>query len=250
MADLSTIYRQIRRSPSLSNVVHALPTRMRFYDGRTRTVPLGLWRLARIWATFAATRRESETSYDAYEGGDFLDIGAFEGWYSVLLAPRAADGDTFVSIEPDERAFPQLQSTLAMLAGVFPHVRFVPIPKAAGDGRPVAVSFPRGTEGHPRFSAVENGGDGVATVAVDRLVEQLGLSPRFVKIDVEGAEYFALRGLQEVLAEHHPRVVLEVHPEWQPEGVSVPEITALLERHGYRGRDTEVAHEHVRQLWT
>jgi FkbM family methyltransferase len=247
MADLSTIYRQIRRSPSLSNVVHALPTRMRFYDGRTRTVPLGLWRLARIWATFAATRRESETSYDAYEGGDFLDIGAFEGWYSVLLAPRAADGDTFVSIEPDERAFPQLQSTLAMLAGVFP---FVPIPKAAGDGRPVAVSFPRGTEGHPRFSAVENGGDGVATVAVDRLVEQLGLSPRFVKIDVEGAEYFALRGLQEVLAEHHPRVVLEVHPEWQPEGVSVPEITALLERHGYRGRDTEVAHEHVRQLWT
>ena len=127
-----------------------------------------------------------------------IDVSAFEGWYSVLLAPKLG-GSTMVSCEPDPSAYAELQTTLALLGRVFSEPTFIPLPVPVGDGSPVSVSQPEGA--HPRFGGTMDGG---RPPHVDGLVDTLGLEPGMIKIDVEGAEPFVLRGMQRDAARPPP----------------------------------------------
>jgi FkbM family methyltransferase len=53
----------------------------------------------------------------------------------------------------------------------------------------------------------------VATVTVDAIVQQLGVSPDVIKIDVEGAEASVLAGAQVTLRETKPKIFLSTHSE-------------------------------------
>ncbi|MEA2332380.1 MAG: hypothetical protein QOH58_2518 [Thermoleophilaceae bacterium] len=243
----SAVFQQVRGRPTAGALLDALPMRVRLPDGRARVLPFRLWRLARIWGSFAALRAESETALAAYPGGDVIDVGAFEGWYSVLLAAKSRPGDTLLSVEPDPAAFPELQATLAAAARAFPGRTFQPLQSPAGNGQPVTVSHPPG--GHPQFAAAA-GGEGTPTTAIDALVDAFGLRPTLVKIDVEGAELFVLQGMQRTLHEHRPAVLLELHHTWQPAGVSPADVEELLRRNRYSSRELERTDVNIRQLWT
>ena len=54
--------------------------------------------------------------------------------------------------------------------------------------------------------------DQVLTVTLDDFVDQSGLVPSFIKIDIEGAELDALRGAHKLLSQHKPTLVLEQGP--------------------------------------
>ena len=246
MKALSQAYERIHAHPTLGPALDALPAPVRLHDGRQVLGWFGLWRMARMWRNMPVLREEAAIAYDAYEGGDVIDVGAFEGWYSILLAPKARPGDRFLSVEANPKAFPELLRTLARLARLFPEQAFVPIAAPAGDGRPVVMTEPPG--GHPRF-AVAPDGDGPPTASVDELVATLGLKPAFVKVDVEGAEPFVLEGLQRTLAEHGPTVVLELHQQWLPEGMSPADVEDLIARHGYDKRVLDANEINQHQLW-
>jgi hypothetical protein len=109
------------------------------------------------------------------------------------------------------------------------------------------VTFPEGS-GHPRFSSADDA-DAAATGTVDAFVEQMGLRPTFVKVDVEGAEYFVLRGMRATLRTWRPRLMLEVHPAWQPEGVAVAVAEALLIGAGYERTGEQADALATRQWW-
>jgi hypothetical protein len=85
---LATAYQRVRAHPTLAALLDGLPMRVGLLDGRTRMLPFRLWRLARLWNPLPALRTESEEAFSAYRGGDVVDVGAYEGWYSLLLAPR------------------------------------------------------------------------------------------------------------------------------------------------------------------
>lgn len=51
----------------------------------------------------------------------------------------------------------------------------------------------------------------VPTITVDALVEQLGITPDVIKIDVEGAEYSVLLGSQTTLRNSKPKIFLSTH---------------------------------------
>lgn len=57
------------------------------------------------------------------------------------------------------------------------------------------------------------GGKGVPTLALDDFIAATGLSPSFVKMDIEGAEFDALRGCPKLLAEGRPILALEQAPD-------------------------------------
>jgi FkbM family methyltransferase len=244
---LSSVYQQVRARPALAALLDGLPMRVGLLDGRTRALPFRLWRLARLWGSLPELRAESEEAFAAYRGGDVIDVGAYEGWYSVLLAPKAGSGDTLLSIEPDPAAFPELQATLAAAARAFPGPTFHPLHVPAGNGQPVVVTHPPG--GHPRFAEAPDG-TGTPTTTVDQLVGTFGLAPAFVKIDVEGAERFVLEGMQQTLATHRPVVLLELHQHWQPPGSSAADVEELLRRNRYGSRVLEQTDVNIRQLWT
>ncbi len=227
--------------------------RTTLFDGRTRRGSVRLWRLVRSWQGVLGGPEESRSAFAAYRGGDVLDVGAYEGWYSVLLAPKARPGDRFVSFEPDERIYPELLATQAALARLFPALRLWAIPEPVGDGTPMELQWPEeDVEGHPRFAGGADGDPGGApsSLTVDRFVTETGMRPAYVKVDVEGAEWYVLLGMQETLASHRPVVMLELHPGYLPEGVVPADVEALIRRHGYDVAVAQQGDVSVRQIWT
>jgi hypothetical protein len=71
----------------------------------------------------------------------------------------------------------------------------------------------------------------VPTVTVDEFAVKSGLTPHFIKIDVEGAELLVLRGAREIIAAAKPTICLSIHsPELR--------LSCLdyLRQHGYSFR--------------
>jgi FkbM family methyltransferase len=202
--------------------------------------------LTRLWTHLPSCVAESRQALDHYSGGDILDIGAFHGWYSVLLAPIARAGDRLVSFEPDPDAISQLRATLDDLDRHFPAVNLSLVTKPVGDGQPVAASWPM--YGHVRFATAHEGATQQG-LAVDDVVADRRLEPRLVKIDVEGAELFVLRGMRETLSAHRPAVILELHPSWQPDGVGAADVETLIRDSGYEGSTWEETPLCRRQVW-
>lgn len=230
-------------------VVEALPKSVRMSDGISRRSTVRLWRLVRSWEGVPGGPDEAAGAYAAYSGGDMIDVGAYEGFYSVLLAPKARPGDSFVSFDPDERMFPELLAILADLGRAFPDLGLWAIPKPVGDGTPTELQWPEeGVEGHPRFAGGAEG-DAPPSMTIDRFVEATGIEPRFVKIDVEGAEWFVLQGMSETLDTWSPVVMLELHPPYLPEGVSPDQVEALLAGRGYTKEVAQRGEVSERQVW-
>ena len=225
-----------------------LPRRVRFWDGVVRPSTEGVAQLFRLWRRGASTAAEAEAAYRAYAGGDVVDIGAFHGWYAALLSPKAHPGDVFVLVEPDTSAVPTLLRTTGALAQTFPDLRYCVVTKAAGDGSCVRPTYPYGEDGHPRFESVE-GTEVERSVTIDRLVDGLGVRPTFMKVDVEGAEFFVMRGASDTLATAAPVVMLETHPLWQPGGVDAAEVADPLRERAYVAEDLDESGEALRQLW-
>jgi FkbM family methyltransferase len=70
----------------------------------------------------------------------------------------------------------------------------------------------------------------VRTLALDDFVEETGLVPDIVKMDIEGAEFDALGGFMRTIAQHAPLLILEQRPDDD-------RCFRLLREHGYAALD-------------
>jgi hypothetical protein len=63
-------------------------------------------------------------------------------------------------------------------------------------------------------SSIRSGGAAsvlVSTITLDEACRKHGIKPKFIKIDVEGAEALVMEGTRWILAEYRPTVLLEYH---------------------------------------
>jgi FkbM family methyltransferase len=67
----------------------------------------------------------------------------------------------------------------------------------------------------------------VETVTLDSFCAELSIVPDFVKIDIEGAELLALNGMQSVLRDHAPMMMIEITEHWE-------RVSTMLEGLGYQ----------------
>ena len=229
---------------------NGVPVKTRFWDGTVRRAPRCIHKLFRKWRRYGDRIEESGRVFGAYRGGDVIDVGAFRGWYAALLAPRARAGDTLLCMEPDPRAYVELLRNIAALSSLFPRVRFCALPLSAGDGSAVKRTVPtRDDRAHPRYEPARGGGT-ERSLTLDELSERWGLRPAFLKIDVEGAEIHVLRGARRLLREGDLKVMVELHPRFQPEDVTVDDVMGEMTGAGFAPTPIRTEDGLIRHIWS
>jgi FkbM family methyltransferase len=178
-------------------------------------------------------------------GGRALDVGAHIGYYTLLAGRAVGSSGRVYAFECDPANYRFLRHNVA-LNGMKDRVRAVP--KAAAESAGVRPFFAQ--TANSLQSSLWNDGTGARRIAVETVAvdEVVGGEPiDVVKIDVEGAEVHALRGMRKTI-ERAERLALFV--ECNPgalaaAGVSVAE---LLDELASLGLDVEVIREKERRL--
>lgn len=171
-------------------------------------------------------------------GGVFVDLGANEGYFSVIAARLVEPGGRVVAVEPQRRLRPVVERNCELNA-----VRNVELwPCAISDRQERAVlhlspGTNPGSTGLFRATRYRVATDVVDAMTLGDLFAAAGLDRvDLLKVDIEGGEYEAILGAPEVFRDRRVRVlVLELHPAiLGRRGRDPGDIVRLLEASGYR----------------
>ena len=133
-------------------------------------------------------------------GDTFLDIGANIGYFSLLAASIVGEMGKVICFEPNVQNLRLLHASL--LENGFQHVQVFPL--AASDSRHLLKLQSFGSNGFLAVAPSEPSNyQFVQSVAVDDLVSAEGRI-RVIKMDIEGYESFALRGMRQLIARDRP----------------------------------------------
>ncbi len=172
---------------------------------------------------------------DLKEGDIAFDVGANLGWYSNLLATQF-EGIEIHSFEPDPQNYELLQHNLKVnqadgvitnQLGIGEHTetKQLHLYKKSNIGR------------HSMLEINEGPTIDVETVSFDDYMDAKGLDysrVSFLKIDIEGFEYFAFLGGKKFL-EHVPIIMAEFSPGYMREGGVEPAgLLDLLRSYDFR----------------
>ncbi len=183
-------------------------------------------------------------------GDQVLDIGANFAYYTTRLSALVGGAGKIIAFEP----IPFTHDVCAALLRKFGATNVVLFQKGVG-ARDEQVKFSVPLQDFGAMSAGQahilgrnNDLDGKEdyysftratefTCHVVALDDFLTLDPRplsFVKIDIEGAEYYALLGMRRLLEAHRPVVLIEIQPFFL-KGFEIPEeaLVAVIDQLGY-----------------
>lgn len=170
----------------------------------------GMWereRLASMWLNLANTDR-------------LLDVGAESGDMSALFASWLSDGGVFL-VEPNPRAWPGIRTIWEANALPDPLGWYVGF--AAAEERSVPADFEasRKVGSWPAcacgpidpacgFAHLAEQADSISATTIDALAARMGKVDA-ITMDVEGAEFEALKGARDTLETERPLVWVSVH---------------------------------------
>lgn len=181
-------------------------------------------------------------------GGDFLDLGANVGFYSVMMAqhPRIRN---VLSVEPVQATIRRLQRNLT-LNGL--NERVIVFCGALLDSPgEITIRFPIGNEEFASSGKMTHGSlmampelefasEIVNATTLDMLVKSHQLKPSVIKIDTEGTEHLVLRGGINTIQSHRPFVIAEINDkQLRDNGSSGREILDAILDCGYSSFDAD-----------
>lgn len=149
---------------------------------------------------------ETEVLRRQVRPGDVVyDVGANVGYFTLLASKLVGPSGQVIAFEPNPATLVRLRHHLELNGAT--NVTVVPVGLADRDGQAEFHSVAGGNSG---ASALRPLDDSLVTrielARLDRLVDELDLRlPDLVKLDVEGAELLALRGMESTLR-RAPRV--------------------------------------------
>jgi FkbM family methyltransferase len=195
---------------------------------------------SRLMAEKCYEKELSSTLARILKPGDvFVDLGANEGYFSLLASELVGESGRVYSIEPQARLWPVIIRNF-MLNGRT-NYRLVPYAVGEAEGFIDLILNPSLNTGSStvvkslRRSGFEVQKAGILPLA--RVFERFEIERvAALKIDIEGFELNALRSLGSGLEEGQvDNILLETHPRQLEElGQSVAEVHSLLEKCRYR----------------
>ena len=166
------------------------------------------------------------------------EIGAFQGLLTLFFSSRARE---VIAYEPNPPSFDRVLQNLRLNGRANVRVRNLAVGERAGSIRLMSDPLmPGGTSGDPKVSQ-QIGASAVATsidvpvVTIDEDIAAAGLpAPHLVKIDIEGMELPALRGMSRTLRRYRPDLYLEMHgATMEHKDANVRAIVTFLDTLGY-----------------
>ncbi len=140
-------------------------------------------------------------------GATVLDIGANIGHHSLFMSRLVGDTGKVIAFEPMAAMREQFEKSIALNGTT--NITIEPL--ALGEKESVEKIYIN--QNIVASSSIVNTskGDTEETIRVVTL-DSLSLVPSFMKIDVEGYEYFALQGAEKTITKYHPTILLEYSP--------------------------------------
>jgi FkbM family methyltransferase len=161
------------------------------------------------------------------EPGDWaMDIGANVGQYTLRMSELVGPSGRVIAIEP----VPDTFALLAANTRSFPHANVTLLNAAVSDRTTVVgMKIPSFAQGLPNYYQAQISEESAGLTVLGIPLDALGLTARLklVKMDVEGHELPALKGMRTMLERDHPVLLVET---------SSDTTVAFLESMGYATR--------------
>ena len=169
--------------------------------------------------------------------GVFVDLGANEGYFSILAGIRVGPTGSVIAIEPQERLAPVIRENVRL--NDLKNVKLVQSAISDKEGEATLYLLPDLNTGGSSFTkrtryAVPT--QTTHTMTLEQLFDTHGLGHvDLLKVDIEGAEYEALMGSPAVFANRRVKALaLELHPAILAQrGKDSADIESFLAGHGY-----------------
>jgi FkbM family methyltransferase len=166
----------------------------------------------------------------------FLDVGSSVGLISIIASKHLTEGKV-ISIEPDPENKQKLQENYK----INNLMNYSILQIAVGDTIDKLLLYTSGSNGYSPSLQKVNGIESTIEVdvnTIDNLLESNLIDlPTVVKIDIEGAEFMALKGMEKLLNSiYKPRLIfVEIHPEFLPAfNTNVEEIMSYMNNFNYK----------------
>ena len=168
-------------------------------------------------------------------GMSVLDLGANIGFFALLAAQIVGPTGSVTAVEPNPRNVRLLEASRR--ANGFAQLTILQVAAGAENGLLVLnTSYSNGTTaGLPAEIATLLAAETVPALRIDALLPP-GRRIDLIKIDVEGAEYPALRGCEATIRRDRPAIISEFSPGLMPgiSGIDGPGYLRWLVGLGYR----------------
>lgn len=189
----------------------------------------------------------AQSSYETFEpasyallprylrpGDVFVDVGAAIGSYSLVAGRLVGSQGKVVCYEADPAARRYLDQHLIWNSQAD---RTIVRPVCCGRAQDDVEFFTSPTDIGGEASLFPKVGFKplrVKCVTLDADLSSMEIVPNFIKIDVEGAEWDVLFGVERMLQQHHPRLLISLHlPQLEEQGVSERMVLEWLSAHDY-----------------
>ena len=180
-----------------------------------------------------------ERSVDV-DGATFIDVGANIGVFCLLVAHvLRRRGGKALAIEPLPQNLRFLRDSVGA-NGLDDVIEALPIAVGDRDGVLELTPLTSGeiANARPTTWAAERPADDAVRVPMTTLDAIVGAhdirNVQFVKMDIEGAELFALRGARHLLRSQRPLVYCEFHREYMAaNGTTIEDVKAFAEDVGF-----------------
>lgn len=167
-----------------------------------------------------------------------LDIGSNVGFYTTCLAISDPTAEIH-AFEPNPEVFHELERNLALngLSGKNTVTHNIGLSDLSIDNSLFFVPKYTGTGGGSLMDLHPDEGESIRKSVNVRTLDELNIGEKIdlIKIDVEGAEYAALRGACKTISLSQPTIVAELLRKWmKPFGAHPQDVVNLLSKMGYR----------------
>ena len=173
--------------------------------------------------------------YRLREGDVVLDIGANIGFFSLLAAKCVGTSGAVYSYEASSSCINILKKNISINGYSNISSNQFAITDACEN-----IEFHVSNENNTGLSSIRDIGENkvstvnVPCINIDSLLDTLP-KVRLVKIDIEGAEYKALSGMEKLIKRDRPDIIMEVSDSFLKQmGSSANEVLFLLKTHKYR----------------